>query len=79
MWGNTVTIHSVVFLKTTKQNSQSAQYEKKCPMLRACGMLVRCRGLICENNYMKKNYCNSQCFQGKNYKAKFLTSLILKK
>ena len=31
MWGNTVTIHSVVFLKTTKQNSQSAQYEKKIP------------------------------------------------
>jgi len=30
-------------------------------------------------NYMKKNCYNSQCFQGKNYKAKFLTSLILKK
>jgi hypothetical protein len=85
MWGNTVTIHSVFFLKTTKQNSQSAQYEKKkkSPMLRACGMLVRCRGLICKKklkkNYMKKNCCNSQCFQGKNYKTKFLTSLILKK
>jgi hypothetical protein len=28
---------------------------------------------------MEKNYCNPQCFQGKNYKDKFLTSLILKK
>ena len=28
---------------------------------------------------MKKNCCNSQCFQGKNYEAKFLISLILKK
>jgi len=28
---------------------------------------------------MEKNCYNPQCFQGKNYKAKFLTSLILKK
>jgi len=75
MWGNNVTIHSVFFKKTTKQNSQSAQYEKKkkCPMLRACGMLVRCRGLICEKkilkNYMKKNCCNSQCFQKKKLRS----------
>jgi len=27
---------------------------------------------------MEKNCYNPQCFQGKNYKAKFLTSLILK-
>jgi hypothetical protein len=27
---------------------------------------------------MEKNCCNPQCFQGKNYKAKFLTGLILK-
>jgi hypothetical protein len=32
-----------------------------------------------KKNYMEKNYCNPQCFQGKNYKDKFLTSLILKK
>jgi len=32
-----------------------------------------------KNIYMEKNYCNPQCFQEKNYKAKFLTSLILKK
>jgi major membrane immunogen (membrane-anchored lipoprotein) len=29
MWGNTVAIHSVLKKKTTKLNSQSAQYEKK--------------------------------------------------
>jgi hypothetical protein len=28
---------------------------------------------------MKKNYYNLQCFQEKNYKAKFSTSFILKK
>ena len=28
---------------------------------------------------MEKNCCNPQYFQGKNYKAKFSTSLILKK
>jgi hypothetical protein len=28
MWGNIVTIHSVLKKKTMKQNSQSAQYEK---------------------------------------------------
>jgi len=44
-------------------------------MPRACGMFVRCRGPVkkIKKNYMKKNYCNPQCFQGKNYKAKFLT------
>jgi hypothetical protein len=29
MWGNTVAIHSVFKKKTTKLNSQPAQYEKK--------------------------------------------------
>ena len=28
MWRNTVAIHSIFFKKTTKLNSQSAQYEK---------------------------------------------------
>ena len=48
---------------------------------RACGMLVRCRGFVkkIKKNYMEKNCCNPQCFQGKNYKANFLTNLILKK
>jgi hypothetical protein len=32
-----------------------------------------------KKNYMEKNYFNPQCFQGKNYKTKFLISLILKK
>jgi hypothetical protein len=29
MWGNTVAIHNVLKKKTTKLNSQPAQYEKK--------------------------------------------------
>jgi hypothetical protein len=29
MWGNTIVIHSVLKKKTTKLNSQPAQYEKK--------------------------------------------------
>jgi hypothetical protein len=29
MWGNTVAIHGVLKKKTTKLNSQPAQYEKK--------------------------------------------------
>jgi len=47
-------------------------------MLWACDMLVCCCGFV-EKEYMEKNYCNSQYFQGKKYKAKFATSLILKK
>jgi hypothetical protein len=37
---------------------------------------------VCRKNikiYMEKNCYNPQCFQGENYKAKFSTSLILKK
>jgi hypothetical protein len=47
----------------------------------ACGMLVRCRGFVekINKNYMEKKCYNPQCFQGKNYKAKFLTRLIFKK
>ena len=29
MWGNTIAIHNVLKKKTTKLNSQPAQYEKK--------------------------------------------------
>ena len=29
MWGNTIAIHNVLKTKTTKLNSQPAQYEKK--------------------------------------------------
>jgi hypothetical protein len=29
MWGNTIAIHSVLKKKTTKLNSQPAQYKKK--------------------------------------------------
>ena len=31
-----------------------------------------------KKNYMGKHYNNSQCLKEKNYKAKFLTSSILK-
>jgi hypothetical protein len=47
--------------------------------------LVHCRGFVekiiknKKKNHMEKTCCNPQCFQGKNYKAKFSTSLILKK
>jgi hypothetical protein len=44
----------------------------------ACASLWIC-GKNNNKNYMEKNCYNPQCFQGKNYKAKFLTSLILKK
>ena len=34
-------------------------------MPQACDMFVRCRGPVkkIKKNYMKKNYCNPQCFQ----------------
>ena len=32
-----------------------------------------------KKSHIEKNRCNPQCFQGINYKAKFSTSLILKK
>jgi hypothetical protein len=32
-----------------------------------------------KKNYVGKHYSNSQCFKKKHYKAKFLTSSILKK
>jgi len=34
---------------------------------------------IYKKNHIEKNCCNTQCFQEKNCKAKFSTSLILKK
>ena len=41
MWRNTVAIHSVLKKKTTKLNSQSAQYEKK-KMPDAAGLWHAC-------------------------------------
>jgi len=47
----------------------------------AYGMLMQCCGFMekIKKKYIEKNCCNPLCFQGKNYKAKFLTNLIFKK
>jgi hypothetical protein len=46
----------------------------------AAGLWHACALLwVCRKKYMEKNCCNSQYFQGKKYKAKFATNLILKK
>ena len=76
MWGNTVAIYSVLKKKTKKINSQLAQYEeKKIDKDNS----EKNKKIIKKRNHMEKNCYNPQCFQGKNYKAKFLISLILKK
>jgi hypothetical protein len=76
MCGNTVAIHSVLKTKTTKLNSQPAQYEKN---------------KINKDNSEKKNHkkrekkpCGEHCsnpryFKEKKYKAKFSINYILKK
>ena len=68
MWGNTIIIHSVLRKKTTKLNSQPAQYEKKNRQRQ-----------FQKRNHVGKHYSNPQYFKEKNYKAKFSTSLKLKK
>jgi hypothetical protein len=67
-----------VFLrkKSTKQNFQSAQYEKN--------KIDKDNSKKKNHKKEKKNPCgehcsNPRCFKGKNYKAKFSTSSILKK
>ena len=50
----------------------------------ACDMFVCYYGFVkkikeIKKNIYEKNYCNSFYFQEKNYKVKFLISLILKK
>ena len=68
MWGNTVAINSVLKKKTTKLNSQPAQYEKN-----------KINKDNSKKNHVGKHCSTPQCFKGKNYKAKFSTSSILKK
>jgi len=64
------------FSKSTKQNFQPAQYEKnKIDKDNSRKKIIKKK---------KKNPCgehcsNPRCFKGKNYKAKFSTSSILKK
>jgi len=62
--------------KSTKQNFQSAQYEKN--------KIDKDNSRKKNHKKEKKNPCgehcsNPRCFKGKNYKAKFSTSSILKK
>jgi hypothetical protein len=71
--GNTVAIHSVIFEKITKLNSQPTQYEKS--------KIDKDQFEKKEINHKKKEkkhigkYCsNPQCFKEKNYITKFLTS-----
>jgi hypothetical protein len=70
----------IFFKKTTKLNSQSAQYKKN--KIDKDHFRKKNKGKI--HNKKKKNlvwiyYSNLQCFKEKNYIAKFSTSSILKK
>ena len=79
MWGNTVAIHNVLKKKTTKLNSQPAQYEKKNrqrqfwktnkKIIKKYKKKTMRGNTVAINNILKK----------KNYKAKFSTSSILKR
>ena len=70
---NTVTIHGVLKEKTTKLNSQPAQYEKNKISKYNSGKKKQKKTMwgntVTIHNILKK----------KNYKAKFSTSSILKK
>jgi uncharacterized protein YaiI (UPF0178 family) len=75
MWRNTVAIHSLLKKKTTKLNSQPAQYEKnKIQKDNSRKKIIKKEKKPCG-----KHYSNPQCFKRKNYKVKFSTSSILKK
>jgi hypothetical protein len=66
LWENTIAIHNVLKEKTTKLNSQPAQYEKK---IIKKGKIIMWRNTVAIHSVLKK----------KNYKTKFSTSSILKK
>jgi hypothetical protein len=61
MWGNTVTIHSVLKKKTTKLNSQAAQYEKK----KSTKTTLEKNHKKWGKNHVGKHYSNPQCFKEK--------------
>ena len=67
LWENTIAIHNVLKEKTTKLNSQPAQYEKKNHKKRKKNIMWR--NTVAIHSVLKK----------KNYKTKFSTSSILKK
>jgi len=76
MWGNTVAIHNVLKKKTTKLNSQPAQYEKK--KNRQWQFWKKK-----QKHHKKNKWGNSvaiySVLKKKNYKVKFSTNSILKK
>jgi hypothetical protein len=75
MWGNIIPIHSVLRKKATKLNSQPTQYKK----LKSIKIILKINKKNHKKKHVWKHYSNPQCFKEKNYKAKFLTSSILKK
>jgi hypothetical protein len=75
MWGNIVTIHSVIFEKTTKLNSQLTQYKKKIDKDQFEKKIIKRK----KKNHVGKYCSNPHCFKEKNYITKFLTNLIFKK
>ena len=77
MWRNIVAIHSVLKKKTTKLNSQSAQYEKnKIDKDNSGKKIIKNKK---KNIWRNTVAIHPQCFKEKNYKAKLSTSSILKK
>jgi len=79
MRGNTVAIHGVLKEKTTKLNSQPAQYEKNKISKYNSGKKTKKIIKKQKKNHVGKHCNNSQYFKEKNYKAKFSISSILKK
>jgi hypothetical protein len=69
MWRNTVAIHSVLKKKTTKLNSQPAQYKQNKIDKDNSGKKQK-------KNHVEKHCSNTQCFKEKNYETKFSTSSI---
>jgi hypothetical protein len=59
MWGNTVAIHSVLKKKTTKLNSQPAQYEKKNRQRQFWKKIIK-KG---KKNNARKHCSNPRCFK----------------
>jgi len=74
--GNIVAIHNVIFEKTTKLNSEPAQYKKNKIDKDQFEKKIHKKK---EKNHIGKYCSNPQYFKEKNYIAKFLTSSIFKK
>jgi galactokinase len=80
MWGNTIAIHSVLREKTTKLNSQLAQYKKNKIDKDNSGKKKQKKSWKNEKKTMWGNTVTiHSILKKKNYKTKFSTSSILKK